>query len=156
MRTEKQPERHLRSLLSGGPISRGLLAALLGGGLLACQGPDGSADYPGLPAGYQDGQTYEQPSEDRSVEEFLSQLIRSSQIIDGYRVVELDLFNEAEESLSFAYAVEWLDRAGNGVSDLEGGWTPLVLGPGEKASIEFRAPSPKADSWRLMAAAIQR
>lgn len=132
------------------------VSALLILGLAACQSPESSADLPGLPDGYQDGSTYEQPSEDRSVEAHLSQLIKTSKVIDGYRVVELELSNRSDEVLSFAYSVEWLDREGKAVGSMEASWTPLVLGAGQTTPIEFRAPSPRADSWRLMAATIER
>ncbi len=123
---------------------------------VACQNPEAKPGGVGIPEEFQDEQFSEQPSLDRSVEEHLTQLIRTSQIIEGHRVVELDLCNEADESLSFAYNIEWLDRAGKPVSDLEAVWTPLVLGAGEVTPIEFRAPSPRADSWRLIAASVQR
>lgn len=119
----------------------------------ACQS---TAVSDGLPDGYQDGRTYEQPSQDRSVEAHLTQVIRTSQIIDSFRVVELELCNQAPEAISFAYSVEWLDRAGKTIIDQGASWTPIVLGAGETIPVEFRAPSPRADSWRLMAAALPK
>ena len=146
-------------MASGDPLqsfARTSVALLICIGVVACQSPDSSADYSGLPSGYQDGRTSEQPSEDRSVEAHLAQIIRTSRLIDGYRVVELDLCNQADESISFAYSVEWLDREGRAIAHREAAWIPVVLEAGAKTPVEFRAPSPQADSWRLIAAAVPR
>jgi len=123
--------------------------ALLALALVACQSTKGSnapSDLPPVLA--------QQPSQDRSVEASLEQIIRDSRLVDGLRVVELELQNRASESVAFAYSVEWLDRAGHKLADPEAGWTPLVLAAGDSRRIELRAPSPEADSWRLMAAAL--
>ncbi|MFT7669622.1 MAG: hypothetical protein ACI8X5_002327 [Planctomycetota bacterium] len=122
----------------------------------ACQSTDSPPGEPGLPVEYRDGQSYEEPSKDFSVESHLSQLIGSSKVVDGYRVVKLELCNQADEALSFAYSVEWLDRGGQAVMHREAVWTPLVIAAGERAPVEFRAPSPLADSWRLRAAILPK
>ncbi len=134
--------------------SRSLPAALCGLILAACQSTQGSAGSGGLPEGLPEGAFAEQPTEDRSVEADLAQVIRASRIVDGLRVVELDLRNEAPRPVAFAYGVEWLDRAGQRVVDLEAAWTPLMLAAGESRPLELRAPSPQADSWILMAATL--
>ncbi len=128
----------------------GLTALLLG----ACQSTQSSEGPAELPEAYRDGPVSEAPSQDRSVESFLAQVLRSSEIVDGRRVVALDLCNSSARTLSFAYGVEWLDRAGRSVVDLEGSWTPMVLEAGERRQVELRAPSPAADSWVLQAVAI--
>jgi uncharacterized protein YcfL len=122
--------------------------------LAACQSADRSNDLPGLPEGFSSGPLAEPPSQDRSVEDSLAQVIRASRIVDGRRVVELDLCNRAPGALAFAYSVEWLDRAGQRVLDLQAVWIALMLAANESRPIELVAPSPLADSWRLMAVAL--
>jgi|GEM_PF-1573981 len=131
----------------------GLALALLFAG--ACQSPQQAPDPARLPPGLAAGSGAEDVELDRSVEEHLAQLIRSSRVVDGLRVVEIDLRNRGGEELEFAYSVEWLDRQGATVVDLEAEWTTLSLAGGESAPIEFRAPSTAADSWRLVAVALE-
>jgi len=76
----------------------GLTALLLG----ACQSTQSSEGPAELPEAYRDGPVSEAPSQDRSVESFLAQVLRSSEIVDGRRVVALDLCNSSARTLSFA------------------------------------------------------
>ncbi|MCB9914610.1 MAG: DUF1425 domain-containing protein [Planctomycetes bacterium] len=93
------------------------------------------------------------PSEDHSVELALEQLIRQSRVENGVRVVDLELRNRSQRELAFAFRVEWLDRRGERVSDPSERWKHLVLPAEAAAPLRLTAPSPRAESWRLRAAA---
>ncbi len=97
-----------------------------------------------------------QPSEDRSVEESLTQFVRESRVVDGRRVVELELENRSGVPVAFAWSVEWMDRGGERVLDLEASWTPLHLRAGERAPLELTAPASSAESWRLVAVTLSK
>jgi uncharacterized protein YcfL len=134
--------------------SRLLVTLLCGLALAACRNAQLSDGGGGLPGLLPEGPFDEQPTDDRSVEAHLAQVIHTSQVIDGTWVVELDLHNKAASPLAFAYGIEWLDRSGEEVFDQEACWTPMLLGAGESRLLELRAPSPEADSWILMAVAL--
>ncbi len=120
----------------------------------ACQSVERSSGLAGLPEGYSGAPTTERPSDDRSVEDHLAHTILDSQVIDGRRVVDLDLQNLDSEPVTFAYNIEWYDRSGEVVVDREAAWTPLALGPGQGVPVRLEAPRPRADAWRLIAAAL--
>lgn len=101
-------------------------------------------------------ETGEAPSDDNSVELSLEQIIKSSRVENGLRVVDFDLRNSSAEELVFAFRVEWLDRRGDLVADREARWTHLVLPAEASAPLSISAPSPVAESWRLRAAAADK
>jgi len=110
----------------------------------------------GLPPGFPQEPMTAQPSEDRSVEESLTQFVRESRVVDGRRVVELELENRSGVPVAFAWSVEWMDRGGERVLDLEAAWTPLHLRAGERAPLELTAPAASAESWRLVAVTLTK
>ena len=81
----------------------------------------------------------------------LSSIVLSTSQRQGRRVVSLDLKNDSEEAFDFAWAVEWMDRAGEVLSGTPSEWRLLSLEPGTGTPIEFEAPHPQAASWRLIA-----
>lgn len=140
------------SLLQWSAARATLCALLLLGS--ACQGPDvSSEDPPQLFPGGTGEVTAEAPSKDRSVEQHLAQFIRATHVVDGRRLVEIDLVNQADASVAFSFHVEWLDREGEVVVDREASWTGVVLAPGERLPLKLTAPHPMAESWRLIAVA---
>lgn len=120
-------------------MNRVLTALLLF--LTACAAPSGglgssSADAP-------------QSGERLGVE--ISSLIRDLSMSEGCRVVSLDLRNEAERTIQFSWAVEWMDSAGATCPGTPSKWQEARLKPGASASAEIKAPTPQAVSWRIIA-----
>lgn len=132
------------------------LAPLLLSALLACRSsepaPTGGSV---LPTG-ELAETLDPPSEDRSVEEDLEQLILDSRLESGRRKVELELHNRSKAELAFAFQVEWLDQRGEPVVDRGARWRHLVLPAEASAPLSIEAPSPRAVSWRLRAVRAPR
>jgi uncharacterized protein YcfL len=95
------------------------------------------------------------PTDDSAVSEHLVQHLKSTRVVGGLREVDLDLENRSEAPVRFSYQVEWLNRVGEQVTDVNAVWTPLVLNPGERTPLELRAPHPVAESWRLVAVALE-
>jgi uncharacterized protein YcfL len=126
---------------------------VLASGLVGCTGAGVREDRPvDGPVGPGRPLT-EAPSDDTTVQEQLAQFVRGVRRVDGVQVVEVDLENQGQETLEFAWSVEWFSRSGEEVLDLEGVWTALRLEPGQRASLELVAPAPDADSWKLVAVA---
>jgi len=69
----------------------------------------------------------------------------------GRRVINLDLRNDTERSIRFAWAVEWMDKTGATLQGTPAGWHPTRLEPGAVTPIELEAPHSRAASWRLIA-----
>ena len=80
----------------------------------------------------------------------ISSLIRGLSMSEGRRVVSLDLRNEAERTIQFFWAVEWMDSAGATCPGTPSKWQELRLKPGASASVEIKAPTPQAASWRII------
>lgn len=93
---------------------------------------------------------------DRSVERSLATVLRSSNVQDGRRVLELELFNTGAAILDFIYTIEWLDRGGEVLEAPGTPWRRLTLEPGSSVSLRVTAPGPGAESWRLRAMAPPR
>ena len=81
----------------------------------------------------------------------LSTLIRGLSVSEGRRVVSLDLRNEAERTIQFTWAVEWMDSKGAICPGTPSGWQQARLESGASSSVEIKAPTPKAASWRVIA-----
>jgi uncharacterized protein YcfL len=81
----------------------------------------------------------------------ISSLIRGLSMSEGRRVVSLDLRNEAERTIRFSWAVEWMDGAGVTCPGTPSQWQEVRLKPGASASAEIKAPTPRAASWRIIA-----
>ena len=131
-------------------------ALLLLASLAACRGAEPGQEGPTLVPTGDLVETVEPPSDDRSVELDLEQLIVDSRLENGLRVVDLQLRNRSGGEISFAYLVEWMDRRGEPVPDREARWRHLVLPAEASAPLSLQAPSPRAESWRLRAAAAPR
>ena len=69
----------------------------------------------------------------------------------GTRVLAFELRNRSAEKQSFAYSLEWSDRADQRVGPPQRTWTSITLEPGEFAPIRVPYPSPRAECWRLLA-----
>ena len=91
-----------------------------------------------------------QPS-GRQLETGLSSIVLNTSQREGCRVVSLDLKNDSSQLLDFAWAVEWMDRAGEVIPGTPSAWRPMRLEAGTGTPIEFEAPHPQAASWRLIA-----
>ena len=91
-----------------------------------------------------------QPS-GNELEAGLSSIVLSTSQRQGRRVVSLDLRNDSDQALDFAWAVEWMNRAGEVLPGTPSEWRPLSLEPGTGTPIKFEAPHPQAASWRLVA-----
>ena len=115
-------------------MARALSALLL---LAACAAPSGSVEI-APPSG-----------EGLGVE--VTSLIRGLSEREGRRVVSLDLRNEAERTIEFTWAVEWMDGAGETCPGTPSGWQTARLDAGATTSVEIKAPTPSASSWRIIA-----
>ena len=91
-----------------------------------------------------------QPS-GKEVKAGLSSIVLSTSQRQGRRVVSLDLKNDSSQNLDLAWAVEWMDRAGEVLPGTPSNWRLPRLEAGTGAPIEFEAPQPQAASWRLIA-----
>ncbi len=134
---------------------RSFLILVLGVSLAACRGTGEEVEEvpqpgPGETVGDTGGQP---PSADLAIEAQLEQFIQETSRVGGRQTVRFDLRNASAKPLSFAYTVEWLDRSGEPIYDPDARWTPLALAANASASLEIVAPSPRAESWRLRAAA---
>ena len=109
--------------------------------LTACAAPSGG---PGSSSG-----GFPESGERLGVE--LSSLIRGLSMSEGRRVVSLDLHNEAERTIQFSWAVEWMDRTGATCPGTPSEWQEARLKSGETISVEIKAPTPQAASWRIIA-----
>jgi hypothetical protein len=69
----------------------------------------------------------------------------------GARVLEFELRNRSAEKQSFAYSLEWSDRADKRVGPQQRMWTNITLEAGASAPIRVQFPSPRAECWRLLA-----
>lgn len=66
------------------------------------------------------------------------------------RSLEFEIRNKSSEKQSFAWALEWYDRAGRRIGAATTAWTPMTLDP--RASRAVKAPMPpEAESSRLRA-----
>ena len=81
----------------------------------------------------------------------LTSLIRGLSMREGRRVVSLDLCNEAERTIQFSWAVEWMDRTGATCPGTPAEWQVARLKSGATSSVEITAPTPQAASWRIIA-----
>ena len=81
----------------------------------------------------------------------LSSFVRDTSRQQGRMVVGLNLKNASDRAISFAWGVEWMDRAGEVLSGTPSEWRSLHLESGAMAPIEIEAPHPSASSWRLIA-----
>ena len=134
---------------------RSFLILVLGVSLAACRGTGEEVEEvpqpgPGETVGDTGGQP---PSADLAIEAQLEQFIQEPSRVGGRQTVRFDLRNASAKPLSFAYTVECLDRSGEPIYDPDARWTPLALAANASASLEIVAPSPRAESWRLRAAA---
>lgn len=127
-------------------LTRFALVPLLLALTTACAGSRGTQA-----GGARDGEGGGAPGTDTGVQEQLAQFVTRVGRVDGVQVVALELENRGDSRLDFAWGVEWYDRAGEAVLDLEAGWTTARLGAGERLAIELVAPTPAADSWKLVA-----
>jgi uncharacterized protein YcfL len=80
----------------------------------------------------------------------LSSFVRSTGKQQGRMVVGLDLKNSSDRAIDFAWAIEWMDRAGGVLSGTPSEWRSLRLESGAMTPIEIEAPHPSAASWRLI------
>ena len=120
-------------------MNRVLTALLLS--LAACAAPSGA----------QGGSLVEPPQGGEPLGVELSTLIRDLTMSDGRRVVSLELRNDAERTIQFTWAVEWIDSAGETCPGTPSDWQEARLMPGASISVEIKAPSPHAASWRIIA-----
>jgi len=81
----------------------------------------------------------------------LTSLIRGLSMSEGRRVVSLDLRNEAERTIQFSWAVEWMDSAGETCPGTPSEWKEARLKSDASLSVEIKAPTPQAASWRIIA-----
>jgi len=81
----------------------------------------------------------------------LSTLIRGLSVSEGRRVVSLDLRNDAERTIQFTWAVEWMDSKGAICPGTPSGWQQARLEAGASSSVEIKAPTRQAASWRVIA-----
>lgn len=136
-------------------VRRSLLTLALGVSLVACRGAGEAVEEVPEPGsgGTAADISGQPPSADLAIEAQLEQFIRETSRVGGRQTVRFDLRNASAKPLNFAYTVEWLDRSGEPVYDPDARWTPLALAANASASLEIVAPSPRAESWRLRAAA---
>jgi hypothetical protein len=69
----------------------------------------------------------------------------------GGRVLEFELRNRSADKQVFAYSLEWSDRADQRVGPPQRTWTSITLEAGASAPVRVPYPSPRAESWRLLA-----
>lgn len=81
----------------------------------------------------------------------ISSIVLGTSERSGCRVVRLNLCNDTEDSIRFAWAIEWMDKAGATCPGTPAEWRTTQLGAGKAAPVEIVAPSPQAASWRLLA-----
>jgi uncharacterized protein YcfL len=86
----------------------------------------------------------------------ITSLVLGTSERSGRRVVSLDLRNETDETIHFAWSVEWMDKTGAICPGTPGEWRSTHLEAGAEMPIEIEAPSPHAASWRLLAVAMDR
>jgi hypothetical protein len=91
-----------------------------------------------------------EPVGDPRLERWLATAIRSQTVEDGVKRVVFDLSSRATTKLDLAWSVAWYDRDGRALAS-PGTWRRISLPAGGAVSLEIRAPSPEADSWRLRA-----
>jgi len=81
----------------------------------------------------------------------ISSLVQGTTERSGRRVVILDLRNDTDRAIHFAWGVEWMDKTGKTCPGTPSEWRTAHLEAGAAAPIEIEAPNPKAASWRLLA-----
>ena len=70
---------------------------------------------------------------------------------DGRRVVSLELRNDAERTIQFTWAVEWIDGSGVTCPGTPSDWQEARLAPGASIDVQIKAPTSQAASWRIIA-----
>ena len=80
----------------------------------------------------------------------LSSFVRDTSRQQGRMVVGLNLKNASDRAISFAWGVEWMDRAGEVLQGTPSDWRPLRLKAGAMTPVNIEAPHPSAASWRLI------
>lgn len=88
---------------------------------------------------------------DPQVEAQLEMLDPRPQMAGKSKVLVFDLHNKSTEKQSFAYAIDWYDRAGKRIGTDRKAWTALTLAGGATLSLRVPMPSQAAESWRLCA-----
>lgn len=67
------------------------------------------------------------------------------------RHLAFEIQNASSNTLNFAYAIDWYDRAGNELTTIPRTWKRLTLEPGASCAVNVATPVPEAESWRLRA-----
>ncbi len=80
----------------------------------------------------------------------LSSFVVSTSKQQGRMVAGLNLKNCSDRTISFTWAVEWMDRAGEVLQGTPSDWRPLRLKAGAMTPVNIEAPHPSAASWRLI------
>jgi uncharacterized protein YcfL len=74
---------------------------------------------------------------------------RSKRLDDGRLEIQFELFNDSDQNLRFAWAIDWFDAQGFKVADATRHWAPVQLGGGGFTTIQQTAPTPAAENFKL-------
>ena len=74
---------------------------------------------------------------------------RSKRLDDGRLAIQFELFNDSDQNLRFAWALDWFDAEGFKVADATRHWAPVQLGGGGFTTIQQTAPTPTAENFKL-------
>ena len=116
--------------------------------LAACTAPSGGAGG--------ESTILATPPTGAELEAELTSLVLGTSERSGRRVVSLDLRNETDKTIHFAWAVEWMDKTGATCPGTPTEWRTTSLEAGAGTPIEIEAPSSRAASWRLLAVDLNR
>ena len=68
---------------------------------------------------------------------------------NGYKKVQIQVYNRTRSAKSFTYKVEWFDADGMLITSASDHRTPMTIEGGQKRSIAVLATSPKAVDFRF-------
>ncbi|MBI5433403.1 MAG: YcfL family protein [Planctomycetes bacterium] len=74
---------------------------------------------------------------------------RSKRLDDGRLAIQFELFNDSDQNLRFAWALDWFDAQGFKVADTTRHWAPIQLGGGGFTTIQQTGPTPTAENFKL-------
>ncbi|MCK6447863.1 MAG: YcfL family protein [Planctomycetes bacterium] len=74
---------------------------------------------------------------------------RSKRLEDGRLMIQFELFNDTDQNLRFAWAIDWFDAQGFKVADASRHWAPVQLGGGGFTTIQQTGPTPAAENFKL-------
>lgn len=74
---------------------------------------------------------------------------RSKRLEDGRLMIQFELFNDGDQNLRFAWAIDWFDAQGFKVADATRHWAPVQLGGGGFTTIQQTAPTAAAENFKL-------